>query len=72
MGTGRATSVHSEGFPDAVVWNPGASKSAALDDLGAAGYQRFVCSEAAVIGLPVELAAGERWQGTQTLHAHGG
>ncbi len=67
MGAGRATVVRSVGFADAVVWNPGAVKGAALADLEPDGYQRFVCIEAAVVGHPVELVAGKCWQGTQAL-----
>ncbi|MCX6029757.1 MAG: D-hexose-6-phosphate mutarotase [Chloroflexi bacterium] len=63
----RTTVVRSAGFPDAVVWNPGAAKAATLADLEPDGYRRFVCVEAAVIAAPVRLAPGERWQGTQTL-----
>ena len=69
MGAGRTTVVRSVGFPDAVIWNPGAVKGAALTDLEPDGYRRFVCIEAAVVGQPVELAAGNRWQGTQALLA---
>lgn len=69
LGDSRATLVRSAGFPDAVVWNPGPVKGAALADLEPEGYRRFVCVEAAVVGQPVLLAAGERWQGAQTLSA---
>ena len=72
MGSPRATLVRSIGFPDAVVWNPGPLKGAALDDLGPDGYRQFVCIEAAAIGRPVELAAGERWQGVQVLEGASG
>ncbi len=67
LGSGRTTVVRSTGFPDAVVWNPGAVKGAALADLEPDGYRRFVCIEAAVVGHPVELVAGKCWQGTQAL-----
>lgn len=66
---GRTTLVRSAGFPDAVVWNPAAARCAAMSDLVPDDYQRFVCVEAAVIGTPVSLAPGARWQGTQTLVA---
>ena len=65
----RTTRVLSAGFPDAVVWNPGAAKGATVGDLEPDGYRRFVCLEAAVIGTPMRLASGQRWQGTQTLVA---
>jgi glucose-6-phosphate 1-epimerase len=58
-----------QGFSDTVIWNPGPDKGAALADLEADGYRRMLCVEAAVIGRPVQLAPGERWQGSQTLTA---
>lgn len=66
---GRRLRVESQGFADAVVWNPGAIKGAALADLDPDGYRRFVCIEAAAIGRPLQLAPGQRWTGTQTLVA---
>jgi glucose-6-phosphate 1-epimerase len=66
---GRVTVIRAAGFPEAVVWNPGAAKAAGVKDLEAAEYRRFVCVEAAAAGAPVELGSGERWQGTQTLIA---
>jgi glucose-6-phosphate 1-epimerase len=66
---GRTTVIRSAGFPDAVVWNPGAVKAASMADLEVSEHWRFVCVEAAVAGAPVALAPGERWQGTQTLVA---
>jgi len=66
---GRDLHVSSDGFPDAVVWNPGTVKGAALSDLEPGGYARFLCIEAAAIGKPVKLAAGAEWAGSQTLRA---
>lgn len=66
---GRTTVVHKAGFADAVVWNPGAARGATMSDLASDDYQRFVCVEAAAVGTPIQLASGERWQGTQTLIA---
>ncbi|MCB1775967.1 MAG: D-hexose-6-phosphate mutarotase [Candidatus Competibacteraceae bacterium] len=63
----RTTHIRSEGFPDTVVWNPAAAKCATMSDLALNDYQRFVCVEAGVIGTPVSLAPGARWQGVQTL-----
>ena len=67
---GRSMIVEAEGFPDAVVWNPGSERAAALDDLDPGGERRFVCIEAAVVQTPVTLGAGRRWSGSQTLTAH--
>ena len=65
----RSMIVASEGFPDAVVWNPGAERAAAIDDLDPGGERQFVCIEAAAVQTPVTLGAGQRWAGTQTLTA---
>ena len=56
-----------QGFADAVVWNPGAERCAALADMPAAGWREMVCVEAAAVGQPVSVAAGECWIGRQTL-----
>lgn len=66
---GRRLRLQSQGFADAVVWNPGAIKGAALADLDPDGYRRFVCIEAATVGRPLRLAPGQRWTGMQTLVA---
>lgn len=66
---GRVMVIEAEGFPDAVVWNPGRERAASLDDLGPGDERRFVCVEAAVVQTPVTLGAGRRWAGTQTLTA---
>lgn len=63
----RTLSVSSEGFPNAVVWNPGPEKCAKLADMEPDGYLRFVCVEAAAVGNPIELAPGEIWHGVQTF-----
>jgi glucose-6-phosphate 1-epimerase len=62
----RHLAIEAEGFPDVVLWNPWIDKSAALDDMPPAGYRQMLCVEAAVIGRPVELGAGECWFGRQT------
>lgn len=59
--------VHAAGFPDAVIWNPGAEKGAALPDLEPDGYLHMLCVEAAAIGRPVTLEPGSRWQGSQWI-----
>ena len=65
----RTMIIEAEGFPDAVVWNPGPERAASLHDLGPGDERRFVCVEAAVVQTPVTLGAGRRWTGTQTLTA---
>lgn len=64
------TDIHSEGFVDAVVWNPGPAQCAGLVDMPADGYRRMVCVEAAVIGTPVRLAPADEWVGRQSLVAN--
>ncbi len=59
--------IRQSGFSDTVVWNPGPELAAAMPDLGAEEYSRFVCVEAAAVMRPVSLQAGEHWQGSQTL-----
>lgn len=56
------------GFRDAVVWNPGAADAAALPDLAADEYQRFVCIEPASVD-PMPLYPGESWTGHHTITA---
>jgi len=63
----RTLSISSEGFPDAVVWNPGPGKCAKLADMEPDGYLRFVCVEAAAVDNPIQLAPGEIWHGAQIL-----
>ena len=66
---GRSTRVESVGFPDVVVWNPGATRGATISDLEPGGYARMLCVEAAAIGTPVRLDPGDHWRGSQTLIA---
>jgi glucose-6-phosphate 1-epimerase len=63
----RHLMVHSEGFTDVVTWNPGAEKCAQLSDMPPDGWRHMLCVEAAVIGTPVQLPAGEEWVGRQSL-----
>ena len=65
----RVMVIEAEGFPDAVVWNPGPERAASLHDLEPGDERRFVCVEAAAVHTPITLGAGRRWSGTQTLTA---
>ncbi len=65
----RRTLVSQQGFCDVVVWNPGPDKVRELSDMAPDDYLRVVCVEAAVIGAPITLAPGARWQGRQKLRA---
>lgn len=66
---GRACAIRATGFADTVVWNPGAEGGATIADLEPGGYSRMVCVEAAAAQVPVVVAAGARWRGTQTFVA---
>jgi glucose-6-phosphate 1-epimerase len=64
---GRRVEITQQGFEDAVVWNPGPERCARLADMPADGWRQMLCVEAAIIGHPVELPAGETWVGRQSL-----
>jgi glucose-6-phosphate 1-epimerase len=65
----RSLEIGFDGFPDAVIWNPGPAKAAALADLEPGGDRRMLCVEGAAVQRPVSVAAGERWSGTQRFRA---
>ena len=50
-----------------VVWNPGAAKCAALQDMPVDGWQHILCVEAAQVYEPIRIEAGDFWQGAQRL-----
>ena len=58
---GRTLTVHKQGAPSTVVWNPWIEKTARLGDLGPDDWQHFVCVESGcVMGDAVTLAPGAR------------
>lgn len=64
---GRSLGIRSEGFPDAVVWNPWSDKCARLADMPPLGFRRMLCVEAAAVMRPVVLEPGQAWVGRQSL-----
>ena len=64
---GRSISLTKRGFADLVVWNPWIEKAQELDDLGDEEYRTMLCAEAAQVRVPVRLAPGESWLGSQVL-----
>lgn len=66
---GRFTGIHASGFRDVVVWNPAAKRCAAIPELAADDYQRFICVEAVTLGTPVTVVPGAVWHGAQRLLA---
>ncbi len=63
----RSREVQNFGFPDGVIWNPGAKLAATLTDLEPGGYRRFVCVEAAIFRAPITLEPYQTWHGGQIL-----
>ena len=57
-----------QGFPDAVVWNPGPLDAAALEDMDDEEYRKFVCIEPLILG-PQTLEAGGSWRGAYRVVA---
>ena len=68
----RSRSVDARGFHDVVLWNPGAQLEAALGDMEPGGSRRMLCVEAAAVGTPVQLLAGETWAGWQSIRTNNG
>ncbi len=64
----RQLAVRQQGFDDAVVWNPGPERCAKLSDMPPEGWSEMLCIEAANIGRPIALEAGETWVGRQSLN----
>ncbi|MGM9483038.1 D-hexose-6-phosphate mutarotase [Roseateles sp. NT4] len=63
----RQVAFRHQGFDDTVVWNPGPERCAQLPDMPPEGWSEMLCVEAACIGRPIELPAGESWVGRQSL-----
>ncbi len=65
----RTLRIEKRGFPETVVWNPGAEGTRTRADFADGEELHMVCVEAAVVRPPVLLASGEQWSGTQTMTA---
>lgn len=63
--------IHSSGFTEAVIWNPGADEAARLEDLEDSAWSRMLCIESVKLDEPVTLGPGETWQGCQRLQSLG-
>ena len=60
--------IATEGFRDAVVWNPGKEKAKAMADLGEEAFRRMVCVEVGTT-TDIVLPAGSSWSGSQLVQA---
>ncbi len=65
----RTLRIEKRGFPETVVWNPGAEGTRTRADFADGEELHMVCVEAAVVRPPVLLASGEQWVGTQLMTA---
>lgn len=63
----RRLTLETDTFEDAVLWNPGPDKCAALSDMPDDDWRQMLCVEAAQIMSPPTLAPGESWTGRQSL-----
>jgi glucose-6-phosphate 1-epimerase len=59
--------IEQQGFEDSVIWNPGPVNAAALNDFPDDGWLHMLCVEAACVNVPVRLAPGRSWTGSQIL-----
>ena len=62
-----STVVDAGGFQDWIVWNPWREGSASLKDMNAGDYLHMLCVEAGRVTVPVLLAAGATWCGTEVI-----
>ena len=63
----RELAIEAAGFPDVIVWNPGAERAAELKDMEPGGESRMLCVEAGAVQSPVRLHPDDQWTGSQTL-----
>jgi D-hexose-6-phosphate mutarotase len=61
----RSLAVQNIGFPDGVIWNPGAELAAQVTDIEPGGYRR--CVEAAIFRAPITLEPYQTWRSGQTV-----
>jgi glucose-6-phosphate 1-epimerase len=59
--------IEKTGFPDTVVWNPGAEGTRSRIDFAPGDERMMVCVEAAAVECPIELAPGAMWRGVQRM-----
>lgn len=63
----RRLTIETETFEDAVLWNPGPDKCAALSDMPDGDWRQMLCVEAAQIIDPPTLQPGDSWTARQSL-----
>lgn len=65
----RTLRIAKRGFPDTVVWNPGAAGTASRPDFVPGDEHHMLCVEAGAIMRPIVLEPGEQWSGAQVMEA---
>lgn len=65
----RTVRIEKRGFPDTVVWNPGAAGTSSRPDFVPGDEHHLVCVEAGAIMQPVVLEPGARWMGVMVMEA---
>jgi glucose-6-phosphate 1-epimerase len=65
----RVLRIEKSGFPDTVVWNPGAEGSASRPDFAPGEQHVMLCVEAAAVRPMLSLAPGAQWTGRQVMIA---
>ncbi len=63
----RILNIESDGFEDAVIWNPGPHLCANLADMPNDDWTSMLCVEAAQVSRAPMLQPGESWTGRQSL-----
>lgn len=63
----RSLLIAKSGFPDAVVWNPGATGTSSRDDFVPGDENAMLCVEAAGVEHPIVVRPGESWTGKQEM-----
>jgi len=65
----RVMTIEKSGFPEVVVWNPGAEGTRSRTDFLEGEEHAMLCVEAALIEYPLLLAPGASWTGAQRMTA---
>lgn len=65
----RTLRITKSGFPETVVWNPGAAGTSSREDFVPGDEQHMVCVEAAAVYPPVTVVPGDAWIGVQEMTA---
>lgn len=65
----RTLRITKSGFPETVVWNPGAAGTSSREDFAPGDEQVMVCVEAAAVDPRISVVPGDSWTGVQEMTA---